>query len=51
VDYFYTAATPRSRGALWTIFAPAFSLFRVEANAETGRLILAQLRPCMRLQL
>jgi hypothetical protein len=26
VDYFYTAATPRSRGALWTIFAPAFSV-------------------------
>ena len=23
--YFYSAAAPRSRGALWTIFAPAFS--------------------------
>jgi len=27
VDYFYTATTRRSRGALWTIFAPAFSPF------------------------
>jgi hypothetical protein len=23
VDYFYTATKPRSRGALWSIFAPA----------------------------
>ena len=31
VDYFYSAATHRSRGALWPIFAPARRLYYTPA--------------------
>ena len=37
VDYFYSAATRRYRGALWTIFAPAFSE-GIVLRARSGKL-------------
>jgi hypothetical protein len=37
VDYFYSAATRRSRDALWTIFAPAFSLLPDPAGRKPDK--------------
>jgi hypothetical protein len=41
-DYFYSAATHRSRGALWPIFAPARIALAASAHARRHPNLLAE---------